>query len=343
MLLALSTFSSCSEEVVEQWEDDAVIRFDSKEDAEGSSKGAASRAGTFANGDAFGVTGAYYKPETSTTQTPIFENTEVTYSNGKWTYQGARVWVDKQVHKFRAFFPYADQQGNPDYVLKNTFGATDSYELVNFIVKDEVSQQRDLMVSEVVTRDLVNTTGPTAYAPVSFTFSHLLTKVNVKLKINNESMNKRFSGGWKVKKLYVKLYGMKTKGTCVSGVWDTAKSPINEVGFTKFITSETGLFVSPTEVVIWNGTGEDGLLMIPQTDFTEIKCELGYFVDYTEAGATKQTFISSIMPVPPTPTWDKAKQLMYTATVDPSNDIKFLAPKVEPWSVSKNSNSVVIK
>ena len=340
---------------------DNSISFVSKE-----KKGEGNRAGAssfFKEGDAFGVFGSYFTDLAS--QTAVFDNEKVSWKANKWTYAVPRLWEKGKKYRFRAVFPYADQSPTSPYVVKNTFGEQDKCEIANFIVEDEVSKQMDLLLSDMVERDLTaEDVQLSLQPPVAFTFQHLLTKVNVKLKLEkakfDDMANTNKYTNLKVTKLYVQLYGMKTKGTYQSHLatpWETGYSEPNQVGFTKvFPNEQTGakdnlLGTEPITVIdVWHtestGSGtlaEDGLLMIPQ-DVTGIKLRVDFILNYTDnKGKPAQKKMDNVLSVPVKTPWGIGKQIVYTATLDPALKIKFTAPQVEPWSEAKNSNSVIIK
>ena len=241
----------------------------------------------------------------------------------------------------RAFYPYADQNvQNPGYKLTNTFADPDAYEIVNFFINDNVADQVDLMVSNVETRNVTAPGHSAETAPVVFTFHHLLTKINVKIKRSADfaqALNK------KVIRITARLYGMKKKGNCVSGVWNTLPADVNPIGFTSSFENKDGLLTSAAaELQLW----ENGLMLVPQ-DVNGVKLEVEFVVEHWDTATppklTKTTTETQLMTLPTTVEWANAKQITYMAQIEANSNIVFLSPKVEPWVESSSSNSIVIK
>lgn len=147
---------------------------------------------TTANFETAGNTmGVYGWKKKSTTYTPIFSDQEVEFDNddikdGDWGYTPKKYW-DSEADNY-AFYAYAPHSSDfTGTVALTTAGDATTFSITNFTQATTVASQVDLMVD--LTSQTANTTNKSTSNPredVAFTFSHILTQVNILMAVSTE-------------------------------------------------------------------------------------------------------------------------------------------------------------
>lgn len=281
----------------------------------------------FANGDQMGIFG--FQDGT----TKIFNNQTVGFDGTKWTYSPLKYWNSGSTYEFYGIYPY--QAIDPKTYTFDE--ATRLYTITDFLVKDAIADQVDIMIAEK------NTTTP--YNTVNMNFNHLLSSVHFFAKL---SSNVSDSGLGTVTINSLKVSGLKSIGTFtqsgfnatsndVEGVW----SDING-GYTFPTIAATGVAKTLTAGAMGTtGNIVRDLLMVPQPINATLEVE--YTINYTDGSAStyKKTLpLESIKAAGvPVTKWDMNTIYNYTMTLDPT---KTFAPDFNKdcidWDGSTNGD-----
>lgn len=132
-----------------------------------------------ATGNTMGVFGWRKK---STTYSIVFDNKSVDYNvtvSGDWGYSPKRYWdSDADNYAFFAYAPHSSDFPNGGTVAMATAGDGNTFSITGFSQATTVANQVDLLVD--LTSQVANTTNKAATkTDVAFTFSHILTQVNI--------------------------------------------------------------------------------------------------------------------------------------------------------------------
>lgn len=137
--------------------------------------------------------------------THVFENAEISKSDGQWTYQPpVRYWAPGESYKFAAYAP--EIAGGAGSVTADL--ASGHLTITDYVASPSI--QNDLIYAVyAVDGSQINE----SYAePVKFNFSHILSMVKVTFK-------SKFAAGITVKISDFKLYNMASKGTFNGTAW----------------------------------------------------------------------------------------------------------------------------
>jgi len=159
---------------------------------------------SFVIGESMGVWG--YQTTGEYTDT-IFNNQKVDYIGGiDWTYTNKKLWNIGSTYKFYGLFPYSTDL----YEI----GDENKVTITGYVNPSDPSDQQDLMISEVRAISPFNT--------VDMLFHHILSNVNVLVKISN-NFNKAGVSGVTLQTL--RLSGVKNTGTFIQGDWEEGYMP----------------------------------------------------------------------------------------------------------------------
>ncbi|WP_159431203.1 fimbrillin family protein [Millionella massiliensis] len=137
--------------------------------------------------------------------THVFENAEISKSDGQWTYQPpVRYWAPGESYKFAAYAP--EIAGGAGSVTADL--TSGHLTITDYVASPDI--QNDLIYAEyAVESSQINE----SYAePVKFNFSHILSMVKVTFK-------SKFAAGITVKISDFKLYNVASKGTFNGTAW----------------------------------------------------------------------------------------------------------------------------
>ena len=271
-----------------------------------------------ANG--FGVW-ALFDNEAQPTGCWLLDNEKVYLQDGVWTYDNPQLWVNNSVFGFFACYP------------QNVGFAKDEDNIsVSMTYETPDDANEDILVATTI----VDTR--TAYdEKVPFTFKHLFSKVNIRVK-QNKGTNER--DNFIIDK--ITLRNVKTKGTCkafqnVDVVWaemSSTKTFTKDITGDNIIDFETGIMLS-----------DEGLMLLPQAiAANSIELEVAFRVGL-EGNTDISTFESKTYKafLPNTVNWEAGKSYTYTAQVSTYNPITFLPPMVESWGGSQSGGTIIIK
>ena len=129
--------------------------------------------------EGFGVFGNYSKNSEGTIHAygkNWFDNQQVTFSSGAWTYEPLKYWLPQGHIDFLAYAPYD---------AKNT-AITDFESKIKFTVDKEIAKQKDLLWANATNKTKTD-------KPVAFTFKHALSRLGYTVKLDNAYSDATFT------------------------------------------------------------------------------------------------------------------------------------------------------
>lgn len=265
-------------------------------------------------------------------------NDLVTYStvteNGstvkKWVSFSDHYWEASAFYKFRAYFP-----GDFPATITDTDASTPSFR--GYSIEAMPDDQVDVLIAETnlsFNDVFVQGTGgqPDKVNPVPLNFRHLLSKIYLQVRMDNELVSSNFEAD--------------ILAAAFRGVTRTANySGEDWVGHTG--TTDVGMNFTPAKVLTpannLVSVFEDGILVIPQ------EVTAGVVTAYIHAvlpigteGKTIERPIEIILPAS-SPAWEPGKQYTYKATITADYNIEFSTPTVALWEGGSTSGTVVIR
>lgn len=136
---------------------------------------------------AFKTTTSGWESEGSSATPGFMYNEQATYNSdgSSWTYTNTRFWpTNSDKLTFFAYAPYTKQENTPKIALslQTATGAPE----ITFTQADAAADLVDLVVAEA--KDQTYETNTSVNGQVKFTFSHVLTKINIKAKVDVSSL-----------------------------------------------------------------------------------------------------------------------------------------------------------
>ena len=279
------------------------------------------------------------------TSVPLLTNEPVTYAGGEWSYTNTRYWVEQSHFYFIASYPN-DESARFEEISQS--GGGNTYTLYTLDVETPDAADEDILVAKNHTDTSV--VGYSTTVPLAF--SHLLTKVNFKMK---QDYKKDPDNDYTVTK--VTLSGVKRSAQCV------VYPPYEVLGIGDFFTgwdfssSTTAPFVkdfssSPIRLrdlgsgvndyySVWN---TQGLLLIPQAiepATVRIRVDYIYHLDGSDSAMDQARYVEANLPA--TDKWTSGTEITYTFAIAEQNDISFGMPTIEPWGAPQTGGTIIIK
>ena len=277
----------------------------------------------FGAGDAFAVWG-WYTSEDASSQ--VFDATKVSTADGvTWSYENPRFWLAGKTYAFHALYPSADVlPGTADYTADGTLSVTGF----------DLSRQFDLMAATVPAMD-----GSLA-APVAFSFTHLLSRVQV---VGKRSESTTGIVGFTPRVHAVRLYGMPGTGNLSVNAADLTDKSVVLGAWTgsdaTSLDSPLAVFQSDAGVEVTT----DGILLLdalplPQRITQDYYVEVEYSTD--SAGSERKVATVQLTSLPVT-TWEVGRQYRYTFNVSDDSRILFDIPTVNGWDEAVGGITIV--
>lgn len=265
----------------------------------------------------------------------------VTYSSadgGKWEYEVEQYWLPGASYTFRAYYP-------ADFPATISETSKTEYAISGYEISSQYGTQNDILMATANRKTSeVAEDGTT----VLFSFNHLLSNVNLILKVNTTEREKvdengdpvLDSNGNNVMETIPALdatiramafIGVTQKADYINGSW-TNHSGTTAIGDNLSNT----LDVTPEGVMIF----DKGLLTIPREN------ENGTVQIYILADITlpNGTSMEKEWNLPlPAITWEPGIKYTYTATLTAEFNIEFTEPEVESWGKDPAKGTVIIR
>ena len=191
-IMAIAALAACSQEKVVEVPQDLSISFDQ----------------TFVEGTYFTTKAAAEEPAISgfnvwgfmeNTNGPMFEGDEVTYQDGKWSYENLQYWAPSQNYYFAAFAPMNSKNWALSTKNANTYGPgvlsftnVDGSEDLLYAAKSVTSPNAEVMAA--VGMPSVEMTFGHLLSKVKFTFVNAFTTKNTSIVVKNIKMTAPAAG-----------------------------------------------------------------------------------------------------------------------------------------------------
>ena len=218
----------------------------------------------FEVGDAMGVYGYQFSPDTSLPADEVFYNTVVTkQSSGEWTYEDVKYWNPGSTYEFYGIYPQS---------ATHTFDAdTKHFTVTDFTVADAKDDQVDVMIAKKNETAPVNT--------VDMIFNHLLSNVNFYFKVQDKFNN---SGVAEYQVVNFDVTGLKSKGTYTQTGIDDNNSTVGA-----WAVEDASVYTYPTVTGGSITKGQtlslgDDLLLMPQAIADDATVSLTYRIVYND-------------------------------------------------------------
>lgn len=273
---------------------------------------------------------------------PILEKEHVYIPDGgtEWTYDNTQMWIPNSMFYFFAAYPkeigvqqHATTQNGVNYT---------SYSLD--ITADGSADTEDILVATNVTDTKAESFDPDNV--VSLPFSHLLSKVNVKLR-QNFDIDPDFN--YYVTKITIS--GIKGNGTYMTmpyndswlSYWDfnNALNIVLEKDFSDnpVLLRNEGAADPIVILTVW----DDGLLLIPQ-EFAggniAVRVDYLYDVNLDDENMGEPKFVEGFVPAGKL---ESGKYVNYTLSIANSSFITFEQPTIDPWGAPQTGGTIIIQ
>ena len=274
---------------------------------------------------------------------PLFANEEeVTYvtSRNEWTYQNEQMWIPNSLFHFFAIYPY--NLGVAQHTMTQNNVNYTAYTLD--ITADGSADTEDILVATNMVDTSAETFDPDNVVPL--TFSHLLSKVNVKLR-QNFDIDPDFN--YYVTKITIS--GIKGNGTY-------RVMPYNDSWFSSWDYTDAANIVlekdfSDNPVLLRNEGAADpvvilqvwdeSLMLIPQ-EFVggNILVRVDYFYDVNldDEDMGQPKFVEGFVPAGKL---ESGKSVNYTLAIANSSFITFEQPTIDPWGAPQTGGTIIIQ
>ena len=334
--LAAASLLSCNKEEVAAPPDKTAIGFHSKDVW---TKALVSGVNDL-KGEGFVV---YAKGTFSGTKDTYYFNRDVKWSTvdgvAGWNYENLEYWLPTCTYDFRAYYP---AEFPATSINKQDFSFT------GFTIAPQYGNQKDILVANVHrSTSEIATLGST----VPFSFSHLLSNLNVTLKVEqdyrdevqtdeegNEMLDEE--GNPITIRVPFNVIDANIKAIAFTGVTKTAD--YNGTWTNHTSTISIGDNMETPVAVTAEGVGffDEGLLAIPQT-INSGDVMLYILADIVlPTGGTKPMEWNLRIPAI---TWAPNTKYHYTAELTADFSIEFEEPKVEGWQQEQMSGIVIIR
>lgn len=271
----------------------------------------------------------------------ILTNEKVYLDGGEWVYDNTRYWVDNCRFYFLALYPYsADNTLVTEHNITNEGVNSTGYTMA--VATPETADYDPLIATNYTD------TSVAGYATtVPLTFEHLMTKVNLKVE---QDFDKTPDFDYYVTSVTVSgikgsgtLFAM-PYGTTIYRGWDFTDA--TSLSFQKSYATPVRLRNPNAEVKkITLTVFGDGLLLIPQeiaASGVRIRVDFYYDVNPDDDDYGVAKYVEGFLPAS-TDLWQSNKSISYTIAIAEQNDIKFLAPTIEPWGAPQTGGTIIIK
>ena len=321
-ILAAAAFAACNKAEVVESAPVAKIAFDNAF-VDNATKAATDI--TLSNLTDFGVYGTVAKNSNSAL---IFNNTQVTNNSGVYTYSPVQYWIEGAEYTFSAYAPYTNKQWAFTPTNASAHNGTLSFD--NAAAEGE----QDLLFASAT-----RTTDPTLNATpaaVSFTFSHLLSKIvfkytnsftdnNITLNVYDVKINNAAAEGT-----------ISVAGGATTGVWTATGDYARSFG--DATADPADAFANGVSITT------EHFYLIP----VERAYNITFKVDLYQAGVLLDTYEHSVTS---TINIEKGKSYSFNATLTPSNvnpttqlyPIVFNVNAVGAWDPATEGTGVTIK
>ena len=268
-------------------------------------------------------------------------------SEGEWTYDNTRLWVDNS--HFFFFSVFSDVEDYPRFTEYKFDPQENGSQYIVYALDYVTPETADFDILAAFNYTNTSVQGYSKTVPMQFT--HLLTKFNIKVE---QDFNKSPDFDYYIKK--VTLSGVKSEGSYlamprVDGLysgWSFGDEPTFATFEKSFVDAPVRLRNTDPNVankkVVLTVFEEDGLLLIPQeiaANTIRLRIDYYYDVDTSDSDMGVERYVEVYLPT--SPLWEPNKIITYKLAISEQTDIKFLAPTIESWGSPQTGGTIIIK
>ena len=290
-ILAVAAFAACNKAEVVETAPGVAIAFDNAF-VDNATKAAADI--TLSNLTDFGVYGTVTKDPNSAL---IFNNTQVTNNSGVYTYSPVQYWIEGAQYTFSAYAPFTGAK----WAFTPANGKDAYNGTLSFNNATAEGEQDLLFASATCTTPVTLNTTPDA---VSFTFSHLLSKVVFK-----------YTNGFTDNNITLNVYDVKINNAAAAGTISvTGPTTGNWVDAGTDYVRSFGSATASAAAALANGASvtTEHFYLIP----VERTYNITFKVDLYQAGVLLDTYVHTVNTEIDI---QKGKSYSFNATLTPSN------------------------
>lgn len=272
----------------------------------------------FADGSSFCVWG-WRQLGTDGIPVNVFDKTPVTYSGGKWEYEGKRYWVPEYTYDFYAVYPEFPAAGAEGQTTAASVASNGAITVTGFDCSKTGTEAVDLMTAS---KTGIHYTEEQPVQPVPLVFSHELSRLKFTV----------MSEGSRVQIEQISIVNVGYKGTFISpDSWTVTEFSTESTPF-----SRTMFEVNPGE------TGVDvfgDILLLPATadQLKNAKLKLTYRYEYN--GTTGKLLSKKIsLATPAVQSWDKGQSYNYKLSIPVQSEDLKLNVTVLPWNKNEDAS-----
>lgn len=322
VILAAAAFAACNKAEVVESAPAAKIAFDNAF-VDNATKAATDI--TLSNLTDFGVYGTVTKNPNSAL---IFNNTQVTKGSTTYTYSPVQYWIEGAQYTFSAYAPFTNKQW--------AFTPADGKDAYNGTLSfnNAAAQGEQDLLFAAATRTTPSTLNTTPDA-VSFTFSHLLSKVVFK-----------YTNGFTDNNITLNVYDVKINNAAAAGTIPVAGGVAGVWTGTGDYDRSFGDAAADATKALANGASitTEHFYLIPVAREYNITFKVGLY----QAGVLLDTYEHD---VDATINIEKGKSYSFNANLTPSNvnpttqlyPIEFKVDNVDEWNPATGGTGVTIK
>ena len=334
-IFAAATLLGCNQETITEVPDSpGAISFSNVSTRAGLSDLQANGFGVWATVSSIGSTDVSYQP--------ILKKEHVYIPDGgtEWTYDNTQMWIPNSIFHFFAAYPH--NIGIEQHTMTQNGVNYTAYTLD--FTADGSADTEDILVATNVTHTTAESCDPDNV--VSLPFSHLLSKVNVKLR-QNFDIDPDFN--YYVTKITIS--GIKGNGTYIVmpyndswfSYWDfnNATNIVLEKDFSAnpVLLRNKGAADPVVILQVW----DESLMLIPQ-EFVGgnilVRVDYLYDVNLEDEDKGEPKFVEGFVPAGKI---EPGKSVNYTLAIANSSFITFEQPTIDPWGAPQTGGTIIIQ
>lgn len=261
---------------------------------------------------------AWRKHHTEADRTEVFRNCMVSYDryDGMWVYENPRSWYLNSEYNFYALYP--------DTITDASYNSDGKLTIPCLDIR-QAEEYNPVRVVDLMKASRYVDVGMNPPETVNLTFVHMLTNVNIDLKMHQANGN----AGDVMEVTYVLLNGMNNVGSMQNDVWNLSEPSYfwDRLNTPKRLSDDAQPCFS-------------NVLMIPQT-IAENQVMLYVLYSYQQEGGEPMTkLLETYLPAGE---WKAGEKIVYTGTIQVDNSIVFDTPQVESWGTEQVGGTIIIQ
>ena len=259
---------------------------------------------------------AWHKPVNGMELLEFFIS-KVYFNVSVWTYNNTKYWSRNSTYNFYALYP--------DTITNASYNENGKLTIPRLDIRqtDEYNHTKVVDLMKAAQYVEVGMNPPEA---VNLTFTHMLTNVNIDLKMHQANGE----AGDVMEVTYVLLNGMNNVGSMQNDVWNLSEPSYfwDRLNTPKRLSDVAQPCFS-------------NVLMIPQT-IAESQVTLYVLYSYQQYGSTT-AMTKMLETYLPAGEWKAGEKIVYTGTIQVDNSIVFDTPQVESWGTEQVGGTIIIQ